>query len=299
MAAGPAQALTASTVILVGAGSQIGLFALRGLLAEGCKVLAVSRSGLRPGLEKLKNVHWLDEQQAAQSLASCQYLLSAGPLDVARRILSSGDGPKSIVAFSSTSTETKHDSADAGERAVAASLMEQEEALQSIVTEQGARLVIFRPTLVYGCGLDANISRLARWVERYGFLPISGRATGLRMPVHAEDLATVALRALFSEAELPSRLTVAGGETLSYAEMARRIFHALEKPERLLRVPEWLFVSLARLIQLFKPGAGVNPEMVRRQAVDLVFDDSETRRLLSYAPRPFKPGRADFSLPGF
>ena len=38
-------------------------------------------------------------------------------------------------------------------------------------------------------------------------------------------------------------------------------------------------------------------QMVYRQAEDLVFDDHVFRSRLGYRPRPFRPTRADFSIP--
>ena len=97
--------------------------------------------------------------------------------------------------------------------------------------------------------------------------------------------------------ELPPVLTVAGGEILSYAEMVSRIFPAVGKPVRLLRLPEWAFVLAVRLAGLLRRGEGLNTEMVRRQAIDLVFDDQQARELLGYDPRPFNPTHGDFALP--
>jgi uncharacterized protein YbjT (DUF2867 family) len=169
--------------------------------------------------------------------------------------------------------------------------------LEAIADQGDLNLIIFRPTLIYGCGLDSNVSRLAGFIRRFGFLPLNAGAPGLRQPVHADDLAAVAVKALLWEKNLPRLLTVAGGSTLSYAEMAARIFKALDKPVRLLNVPQWLFVLLARFSWIGRIGTGVNVEMIKRQSVDLVLDDSEARKLLQYNPRPFSPTEEDFSLP--
>jgi nucleoside-diphosphate-sugar epimerase len=170
-----------------------------------------------------------------------------------------------------------------------------ENALGSIATNRSLRLVILRPTMIYGCGLDTNISRLASWIHRFGFIPVNGKASGLRQPVHADDLAAVALTALQETKTLPGSLVLAGSSTLSYAEMVGRIFAALGKPVRLLRLPQWLFILLVKL----RPGSSINSEMVRRQGDDLVFDDRQARELLAYRPRPFEPSEKDFSLPEF
>jgi nucleoside-diphosphate-sugar epimerase len=172
-----------------------------------------------------------------------------------------------------------------------------ESELQSKAENTGLKLLILRPTLIYGCGLDTNISRLASWVRRFGFIPVNGKATGLRQPVHADDLAHVAVAALHFKGVLPRTLSLGGGETLSYSDMAIRIFSAMEKPVRLVRLPEWLFVSLIRFACRLRLITGVNPEMVKRQNVNLVSDDRAARELLDYDPRPFTPTVADFSLP--
>jgi hypothetical protein len=86
---------------------------------------------------------------------------------------------------------------------------------------------------------------------------------------------------------------------LSYSDMVCRIFVALGKPVRLLRLPQWMFVLLVNLAVALKFGAGMNSEMVKRQNTDLVFDDRQARELLGFEPRSFNPGVEDFSLPKY
>jgi uncharacterized protein YbjT (DUF2867 family) len=93
-------------------------------------------------------------------------------------------------------------------------------------------------------------------------------------------------------------MSLTGGDTLSYSEMVSRIFAALRKPARLAHLPEWLFVLLVRIAGAFETGGGLNSEMVRRQRLDLVFNDQKARELLDYKPRSFAPVEKDFSLPG-
>ena len=297
MAAGVEQALKTRPVLLAGAGSQIGVFAIPRLLDAGFEVFAISRSGPPDGLPAHAGVQWISESDAIRRVASCDYLLSCGPLDLALRLCDAVPGLRRAVVFSSTSVVSKHRSPDRKERALAVRMLDLEAQLLSGARSRGMRMSIIRPTLVYGCGLDANISRLAGWIGRFGFVPVSNKATGLRQPVHAGDLATVAVQALTSERMLPGLMTMAGGEKLTYEEMVRRIFRALKKPERLLAIPEWLFAGLAGVMGFLRPGGGVNGQMVRRQADDLVFDDSVAREMLGYDPRPFQPGESDFSLP--
>ena len=110
-------------------------------------------------------------------------------------------------------------------------------------------------------------------------------------------MASVAVSAVLSQDVLPPVMYLTGADTLSYSDMVTRIFTALGKPARLIRLPQWLLVFLANFANTFNTGGGVNSEMVRRQQLDLVFDDRQARELLGYDPRPFAPVEGDFSLP--
>lgn len=286
-------------VLLTGASSQIGLFVLPRLVRAGFRVVAVSRKGKPEFFPCFGQVEWLTESDALAAGTSCQYLLSAGPLELAHKFLVACGQIQNAVVFSSSSVETKQKSGNPAERSQVRDMLSLESELRSIAESRGLKLVIFRPTLIYGCGLDTNISRLASWISRFGFMPLNGTAAGLRQPVHADDLAAVAITAMLSKDDLPPVLNLSGGDTLSYSDMICKIFAALGKPVRLLRLPQWLFVLLVNLANTMRPNAGTNSEMVRRQRLDLVFDDRQGRELLNYNPRPFAPVAQDFSLPDF
>jgi nucleoside-diphosphate-sugar epimerase len=299
MAANTNQKINTPAVLLTGASSQIGVFVIPRLIQAGYRVLAVSRKGQPDALPASDKVEWLNMNEALDAVDGCQYLLSAGPLDLALTLLASGKQFRKAVVFSSSSVETKQSSGNQAERAQIQGILAAESELESISKDGNLKLVIFRPTLIYGCGLDTNISRLAAWIKRFGFMPVNGRAAGLRQPVHADDLAGAAVTAMVSKDDLPTVMNLAGGTTLSYSDMVRGIFTALGKPARLVRLPQWLFVFLASIANIFKSNGGINSEMVRRQRTDLVFEDRQARDLLNYNPRPFAPCVRDFSLPDF
>ncbi len=298
MAIGIDKAVTGSTVLVLGASSQIGVFVIPRLVAAGLRVFAVSRKGRPAYFPHSEQVEWLDRIDGVAG-KHVEYLLSAGPITLAHEALEADTQLRSAVVFSSTSVITKQDSPQQAERMQIQDILDQESALETLASKRGFRLVILRPTLIYGCGMDTNISRLAGWAKRYGFIPVNGKASGLRQPVHADDLAIAAVAALLNKESLPRYLVLAGGSTLSYADMVSRVFAALGKRSRLLQIPEWLFIFLVRLLVAVRPALGINAEMVRRQSVDLVFDDSQARVLLAYQPRPFKPSEKDFLLPEF
>ena len=299
MALGTNQTITTPVVILTGASSQIGIFAIPRLVDAGFRVFAVNRKGKPEAMPNLETVEWLNEADALEATKDCQYLLSAGPMHLALKFLEASDKINRLVVFSSSSVETKLDSGNPAEKSQIQGLLNLESRLRSACETRSSKLTVFRPTLIYGCGMDTNISRLASWISRFGFIPLNGKAAGLRQPVHADDLAKVAIKAMLYKEKLPQVLNLTGGDTLSYADMVRKIFEALGKPVRLLYLPQWLFVLLVNIASKFKAIGGINSEMVRRQRQDLVFEDQQARQLLDYNPRPFAPVAEDFSLPKF
>ena len=149
-------------------------------------------------------------------------------------------GARRVVVISSTSRFTRTDSYDLSEQSLANHVAESELQFIEWAQASGIEWTILRPTLIYGLGLDKNICEIARFIRRFAFFPLFGRANGLRQPVHVQDLAKACIAALSSAT--PNRAyNLSGGETLSYREMVMRIFKALGRPPRLLSVPLPIF----------------------------------------------------------
>jgi nucleoside-diphosphate-sugar epimerase len=132
---------------------------------------------------------------------------------------------------------------------------------------------------------DRNVTAIARFIRRAGFFPLAGRAAGLRMPVHADDVATACSRAVDADGLRPA-YALSGGETLSYREMVRRIFDWLGLTARIVTVPEAVVRAAAPLAARL-PGAGAIVGMAARMNEDLVFDHGPATADLGFTPRPF------------
>lgn len=285
-----------------GASSQLGVFLLPRLRDAGFRVLALSRKAPAPPLEVADGLRWANPDDAElPALAAAEggpgCLVSCGPLELARRIVESAPGLRRVVAFSSSSVLSKADSADPAERARMAAMAQEEATLAAACAVRGLPLLLLRPTLIYGCGLDRNVSLLAALARRFGAIPLAGKAAGLRQPVHADDLAALAVQALTTPAPLSLDSPACGGSTLSYREMARRVAAAMPRRARLLTLPEWLLAGAVTALARFPRWRHLNAEMARRQNRDLVFDDTALRQALAWSPRPFEPTPADFEIP--
>lgn len=274
--------------LVVGGTGQIGRAVLGRLRQAGWDVVALSRDPQpdEPGLTWLRGRLGESEPlpQRVEAVVSC------GPLDAfARWHAQSPIEAARIVAFSSTSVRVKQNSPDEAERDVAQRLQHAEDVLMATSSARGAPATLLRPTLVYGAARDATLSRIAQLAHRVRVVPLPRRATGLRQPVHVDDLADATLACLAHPATAGRGYDLPGGEALPYREMVRRVLQALEPPARLLELPAPLFDLVLRLAQARGMAAGFGDAALDRMRRDLVFDDAPARADFGYAPRPFRP----------
>ena len=118
-------------------------------------------------------------------------------------------------------------------------------------------------------------------------MPVVGGGSGLRQPVHAEDLAIGAIAAASSASAANKFYSLPGGETLTYREMVGRIFDGLRRPRRIIPVPALLWRMAFSLIEPLFPG--INVAMGLRMTKDLVFDRALAERDFGWSPRRFEP----------
>ena len=281
------------TALIFGASGQIGLPLSTRLRADGWRVLAVSR---RPRVDG-DGLHWLRGDFADPPVLppAVDAIFSCGPLDLFARWLATAatEAPR-VVAFGSTSVHSKRASADPGERDLARRLGEAEALLFATAARRGMAATVLRPTLVYGAGRDASLTRIVALARRLHGIVLPRGADGLRQPVHVNDLAAAAQLAAASPASHGRGYDLPGGETLAYADMVRRVLACQRPPLRLHRLPAPLFRMLLVGARLAGLARGLNDEAVRRMGEDLAFDAAPARRDFGYAPRPFRPDAAMF-----
>ncbi|CAL1239554.1 glycosyltransferase [Candidatus Methylocalor cossyra] len=290
-AEGSDRVLEERRAIVTGATSLIGDFLLPALIRAGYEVHAVSRNP-HPH-PRHPQLHWhqcdissarLDENLRARSLIHLAPLWTLPPLipDLARR------GVRRIIAFSSTSRFTKHNSGYEKERILAQKLVQSEEELDRLCRKLGIHWTIFRPTLVYSLGRDKNITTIARFIGRFGFFPLVGEGTGLRQPVHAEDLALACLGTLDNPRAFDKAYNLSGGETLMYREMVRRVFEDMHKEARIVSIPLVILRILLRSLSCLPLYRHFTPEMANRINQDMVFDHASATEDFGFAPRRFR-----------
>ena len=284
------------TALVFGASGQIGLPLLDRLGDAGWRVHAVSRQARSdtPGR------HWLQGDFAHVPVLprDVDAIFSCGPLDLFARWYATANvvSPR-VVAFGSTSATSKHASDDEHERDVARRLLGAEASVFEASEQRGAGATMLRPTLVYGAGRDATLTRIAGMARRWGRFVLPRRADGLRQPVHVQDLADAALAANVSPVAQGRSYDLPGGETLAYRDMVRRVLACLDPPLPLLELPMPLFRAAVAAAQARGVARELTPAAVARMREDLAFDAAPARRDFGYAPRAFRPETRMFDAP--
>jgi nucleoside-diphosphate-sugar epimerase len=301
VSAAGAQEISAFPAILVtGASSQIGQCVVHRLCQARRPVVALGRG--RPRYSMNAHLRFIEGDLEKTGIAFPESLSSVVHIAGIWLLPNHLDalharGVRRIVCFSSTSIFVKQGSSNIGERDLVARMKAAEAEVAARCKVLGIVWTVLRPTLVYGLGIDRNVSRAARFIRRFGVYPLASAATGMRQPVHADDLAAAALAALAAPAAAGRSYELGGGEVLNYREMIGRIFDALERRRRFLAIPGLEILAAVVGIVLRRPE--VTGEMVRRMRQDLVCDNGPAARDLSYRPRNFLAGGgADLGLDG-
>lgn len=201
-----------------------------------------------------------------------------------------------VIACSSSSAITKRFAANRFDRELVAKLLAAEDQLLATCHRLEVTCRILRPTLIYGrVGpyVDRNLSRVAQLMRRLPLLPLPEH-TGLRQPIHACQLAAVALRLAQHGAgsgfdcHIAERIALGGDSELSYTAMLQALLQALPPNDparrcRLLPLPSRLFHAAAAPLLLHSPKAF---EAVLRIGADLA-GFTPSHRLLNTEPQFF------------
>lgn len=276
---------------LLGGTSLIGECLLPLLTAEDLKVIAFSRKVIND-----PNDH-VDWKQLRNDLSSAldevtdniPYWISVMPIwslpdyfDILQAY-----GVRRIVVLSSTSRFTKDKSSDLSEQAIARKLACAEDSVKEWAAKHDVDWIILRPTLIYGLGRDKNITEIVRFIRRFKFFPLLGKANGLRQPVHCREVAEVCVSALKSNHVVNRAYNISGGETLTYRELVVRIFRVLALRPRFLSIPLFLFKLAVTGLRFLPRYRHWSFAMAERMNSDLIFDHADAIRDLKYSPNKF------------
>jgi len=155
------------------------------------------------------------------------------------------------------------------------SKLEAEQGLRALSTETGMEIVIIRPVLVYGPGVQANFLSMMRWLHKGVPLPF-GALHNRRSLVALDNLTDLIATCVVHPAAANQIFMVSDGEDLSTTMLLRRMGVALGKPVRMLPIPGWVLETGASMLG--------KQALAQRLCGSLQVDIEKTRTLLNWNP---------------
>jgi len=152
---------------------------------------------------------------------------------------------------------------------------EAENELVRIGAQRGLEVVVLRPPLVYGPDAPGNFKTLLRAVDRGLPLPL-GAIRNRRSLVAIDNLVDLIALVVHHPSAIGQTFLVSDGEDLSTTDLLRRTARALERPARLLPVPQQ---TLRRVLSLLG-----RAELGQRLCGSLAVDIGPTCERLGWHP---------------
>lgn len=272
-------------IIVFGPYGQVGVAVIRFALSLGIKVCAVINRRSVSFSHKLFRQVNKKELKKIFSVANRKVVFT-GPINKVKEYSEILKNTSHIICFSSTSKFTKSSSSSRFYKSLVKDFVEGEKYIEESSKTYGFKFNIIRPTLIYGFGIDSNISSIIRFIKKYKVFPIYKNGCGLRQPVHVEDLANSVLSLLHNGKKSYNKAyDLSGGETLSYYSMVERIFEVLDRHPIIIGTR---FLP----ILMYIGGKLVGSKIVHREVAlnmqkDFTFSHKDATKDFGYNPRGF------------
>ncbi|HEX6833787.1 MAG TPA: NAD(P)H-binding protein [Rudaea sp.] len=274
-------------IVVFGASGAVGRFLLPMLAGRAASIVAISRD---PRAAAGDRWEWQrgDLFGAVPQLPEADGIVSLGPLDAFAAWFEQ-NAPRTcrrVLALGSMSAQSKRDSPDPHDRETAARLAAAETRLAAAADARGAAWTIFRPTLIYGAGVERTLAPIVRFARRWHVLPVPVGRCGLRQPVHARDLAAACVAAWDCERTFSKTYPLGGGERLPFDALLRRL-RAVTPWTLPVPVP-LVFLRSAAPVAARLGVARVGEGALRRLREDLIADNKAASVDFGYAPCAFR-----------
>lgn len=155
------------------------------------------------------------------------------------------------------------------------SKFEAETALQKLSDETGLEVVIVRPPLVYGPGVQANFLRLMRLIQLGIPLPF-GKVQNRRSMVALDNLIDLLILCTHHPNAAGKKFMVSDDYDLSLHDLIQLISHSMGKKTVLIPIPLNLVTAAAHIAR--------QTDNVNRLFGSLQVDISETKKVLGWKP---------------
>jgi len=235
------------SVLVIGAGSPIGVCVVQRLLAQSHRVTAAYRTetpGLVERFTALEAAHVRldldDEPNLTRQMDAADAVVFIPILTSSARAARFLRKDQRAVFFSSNNVAI--DKTDQLYQKITES--------EDLVRAVAPQAVILRPTMIYGHPQDQNLSRLMRAMQRYPILPRPA-GMGLQQPVFFQDLADVVVEALSGAQGKGETIAVAGPDVLTVKALYKCVAKAGHTRNLFLSVPVKTLIFAFALMRRF------------------------------------------------
>ncbi len=160
------------------------------------------------------------------------------------------------------------------------------------ISRSSLNYTILQSSMIYGSGDDANIDRVATWLDSHRWAPLVDGGRARIQPIHIDDVVeAIALAIARPEPTRRTKLILAGREALSWGDMIRTLAAIKKISLREVPVPGAATLFLARRLSPLLPRLASISGIIERMREDRTFDIAATREALGgWTPTTFLEG---------
>jgi uncharacterized protein YbjT (DUF2867 family) len=164
------------------------------------------------------------------------------------------------------------------------------QAAEHAIANSKVNFTVLRPTMVYGGPEDDNIFRLLRFCRRSPVMPIFGSGQAQQQPVHVKDLSWAVAEVLGAGAAQRNFYNLGGGQVLSYNDLVRLSYRALNRRGVLVHLPARPVARAVKTAERLGVALPLREEQILRLEEDKAYDLSAAYNDFGYSPRTFEQG---------
>ncbi len=146
---------------------------------------------------------------------------------------------------------------------------------EKAVTESGLSYAILRPTVLVGGGQDVLINNIAFLLRRFPFFFIPGDGSYGIQPVHVEDLAELAVEAVYSKENYV--IDAVGPDSYTFKELVQMVGESIGVKRLTISVPPRVALFAAQFLSLFLKDVLLTPEEVDGLSSNLLVSKEPAR----------------------
>lgn len=146
---------------------------------------------------------------------------------------------------------------------------------EKAVTESGLSYAILRPTVLVGGGQDVLINNIAFLLRRFPFFFIPGDGSYGIQPVHVEDLAELAVEAVYSKENYV--IDAVGPDSYTFKELVQMVGESIGVKRLTISVPPRMALFAAQFLSLFLKDVLLTPEEVDGLSSNLLVSKEPAR----------------------